>query len=256
VYTYRSGSLFGHVTDSKNLPLQDVDVTATGAFASSAKTDANGDYKIVVGLGDNTVCVGDYYIGGVQLTTPACKPAPTITEAGAYGPVDFTYGNFSSTPGSQLKITVEDAQTFAPLANATVLVQIGDLQVTKLTDIHGRIRISADPGTYVAYSYLNGYTPVTQSVTAGVEANENIVLLKNNQFVVGEVTVTRLTLDQILAQGIDVTDPANQQIYQFTATIVLNAPDAPPPLVTYWNSDGVPVSGSGFAVGGARSRTS
>src|SRR6185312_16943307 len=51
------------------------------------------------------------------------------------------------------------------------------------------------------------------------------------------VTVTRLTLNQILAAGIDVTDPSNQNVYQFTAQIALDVTTTIPVTITF-NGDG------------------
>ena len=71
------------------------------------------------------------------------------------------------------------------------------------------------------------------------------MLIKNQQFVVGEVTVKRLTLTEILAAGIDITAPENQHIYQFQAHIQLDLSQPPssmpPPTTLYFTAAGTPV---------------
>ena len=139
-----------------------------------------------------------------------------------------------------------------------MLLTIDDThQLKKTTDADGHVTFKVDPGIYIAYVFKDGYRPVTATVVSGVGAAENLVLVKNQQFVVGEVTVKRLTLTEILAAGIDITAPENQHIYQFEAHIQLDLSTAvrrriPPPTKLYFTAAGTPVvpgGGSGPSTG-------
>ncbi|HTZ06005.1 MAG TPA: carboxypeptidase regulatory-like domain-containing protein [Gaiellaceae bacterium] len=244
-FVFGSGILTVNVTDQAGNPLSGIEVTAAGAFVSGGITDAYGVARFTIGLGDNTVSVPDL----PNATAPDSVDAPFVAAPGDVGPISLQYHVLSTTPGSFAKVVVEDKNSLQPLSGVTVLIQVdANTQVKKTTNGSGRAQFALDPGTYVAYVYKDGYKPVTQQVTAGVGALDNVVLLQNTQFIVGEVTVTRLNLQQILAAGVDVNDPANQNIYQFTAHIGLDV--SLPPVTLLFNGVGSPLGGGGGGGGG------
>ncbi len=251
VLVYEHGILTGAVTDTNGSPLAGVLVSSSGALQTSTRTSADGTYTLKVGLGDNTVSVED--LDG--LNTPDSQALPFFDQPGQVGPADFVYQRYSSVPGSELKLLVEDLDTRAPVAGVTVVVALpGDVQVKKTTGLDGKVKFRVDPGTYVTYVFKDGYRPLTTQATAGVGAGEQLALVKNQQFIVGEVTVKRLTLAEILAAGIDINNPANQNIYVFTARIVFDlTQQAPPPVNITFNGDGEAIGfdgGGGFGGGG------
>ena len=244
-FTYGHGVLSGLVRDDRGQPLANVLVQSSGAFLSSTRSDAEGRYRLKVGLGDNTVWVEE--IDG--LTAPDSLGAPFVAQPGQIAePIDFTYLRYSTVVGSELKLLVLDADTRQPLAGVAVAISLdGERQIKKVTDANGRVRFKVDPGDYLSYSFKDGFRPVTAGVSSGIGAVENLVLLKKAEFIVGEVTVRRLTLAEILAAGIDVNDPSNQHVYQFTAHIQLNLdePVPPRPVTLNFNESGMPVGGGG-----------
>ena len=81
------------------------------------------------------------------------------------------------------------------------------------TNDKGLVSFIASAGAYMVGAYGDGYLPVKSgiAVRAGTETNLTLTMV-NQPIVTGEFEVNRMTLDEIIAAGIDVTDPANQQV--------------------------------------------
>ncbi len=85
------------------------------------------------------------------------------------------------------------------------------------TDARGRATFIAEAGLYAVGAYKDGFLPVKQSVIvrANTETDLELTVIEE-PIVTGDFEVHRMTLDEIIAAGIDVADPANQQIVKIT----------------------------------------
>ncbi len=95
-----------------------------------------------------------------------------------------------------------------------------DSQRIVYTDASGCATAVLTVGTHVIGTYSNGYLPVKKEVVVLSNATRSVTLTTVEQeLVTGEFEITRMTFDEIVAAGIDVHDPANQQIYSATVRV-------------------------------------
>ena len=90
----------------------------------------------------------------------------------------------------------------------------------KYTNSQGEVQFSAESGNYVVGSYAQDYLPYKTNVViqAGKDVKKEITLVKE-PIVTGTFEVQRMTLDEIIAAGIDVKNPANQQLVKVNIKI-------------------------------------
>ncbi len=102
-------------------------------------------------------------------------------------------------------------------SNMPVYFDMDGDQHIKATNASGYVTFTAEPGQYVLGVYNDGYLPVRKSVIvrSGQSTTMDITVIKE-PIVTGEFEVNRMTLDEIRAAGIDVANPANQQVVRFT----------------------------------------
>lgn len=115
------------------------------------------------------------------------------------------------------------------LADVTVFDRNGR-RFSGRADANGRAVLGTLPsGAYTAFAYRLGYKPGTGRATVVRGSGSGRVVLEPGD--VGEATLEhrRLTRDEILAEGIDVDDPANQHVFQFEIVLTYAVyPDEPP----------------------------
>ena len=121
-------------------------------------------------------------------------------------------------------MTVQDASPqHDGLANATVLVL--DSRGKKFpakTNASGTATIKglAD-GDYTVYAAAAGYLPKAGQVTQSGGSGSVTLMLTLGTLGGSNITVNRLTYDQIIAAGIDPNDPSNQNVIEFTISPLL-----------------------------------
>ncbi len=105
-----------------------------------------------------------------------------------------------------LKVKVLDDNGTA-LSGASIVLKFPDGSTQRLTsDGQGEAVWSLNPGAVQVHAYKTGYMP--DSVNAEVLLNQTstaTISLVKGELVVGELTVHRMTLDEIIGAGIDVT---------------------------------------------------
>ena len=98
----------------------------------------------------------------------------------------------------------------------------------------------AEPGDYTVYAYREGFKPASQKVKFDKEnPQEYNIELERGEVAVGEVTVDRMTKDEIIAAGIDVNDPDNQWVYKFEVHLSFTQQGESKPIKFYANPKGV-----------------
>ena len=109
------------------------------------------------------------------------------------------------------------------LPNVKVLVDRGTAtQCTLTTDSRGIATVQLPGGEHEVAAYMDSsHLPAKKTVTVLENASRTVTLiLVEEDLVTGEFEITRMDLDEIIAAGIDVYDPANQNIYQVQVRVV------------------------------------
>ena len=130
-----------------------------------------------------------------------------------------------------VKVNVVD-ENGKPVANAPVYFDLGANTQKKInTDKNGAASMLMSKGDHEIGVYKNGYLPVQKTVTVLPNATRIItVTVIQQELVTGEFEVKRMTFNEIKAAGIDVDDPANQNVYKVNVTIRYGDSEIP---VTY-----------------------
>ncbi|MBQ4577428.1 MAG: fibronectin type III domain-containing protein [Clostridia bacterium] len=155
--------------------------------------------------------------------------------------------------GADVKILVQDEDgnttfEFSALAGSdgkvTAVVPVGQVNVSAIADgyVASSRAVTVEPDETGAFAYTLGLTPMNVSL------------------VDGSLTVEEMTYSEILAAGIDVTDPDNNHVWKFAAELEFVAAPAFPfdlpriPVTGYFNGAGKFIGGSGWGwnhVGGS-----
>ncbi len=103
-----------------------------------------------------------------------------------------------------------------------VFVNLGEADQYKSTsDSTGSLSLNMEPGSYKIGAYKSGYAPSQQEVLviAG-KSNALMLVLRKSEVVIGSMTATKMTLDEIKKAGIDVTAPGNQNVFRYQINLV------------------------------------
>lgn len=142
-----------------------------------------------------------------------------------------------------LTVTVVD-DSGVPVANAPVYFNMGtNSQVIKNTNAKGTVTFTQAAGTYKVGAYMDGYLPVTKQVilSGGTTKTAELIMVEQ-PIVTGEFEVKRMTLEEIIAAGIDIYNPANQNCVH--AVMKLTYGDQSVDIDYTYNGNGAIVSGS------------
>ncbi len=129
-----------------------------------------------------------------------------------------------------------------------VYVDIGTDRQTKLkTDNAGKVTFKTAAGIHTIGVYGDGYLPTEKDCTilAG-SGNTFEFTVVEEDIVTADFTVERMTLDEIVAAGIDITAPENQHIVEIQLDVEYTVHASPSASLTYYvNSSGKVVGGGG-----------
>lgn len=110
-------------------------------------------------------------------------------------------------------VTVTVRRSGGPaLVGASVAVEgANGTKVLGVTGADGSVSFKVDPGAWKVYGYGDGYLPGTVALTVGPTETADVRLnLVRGETLVGEVVTKRMTVPEMVAANIDVTDPVNQ----------------------------------------------
>ncbi len=117
------------------------------------------------------------------------------------------------------KVEITTKSNGSKLGKVLIYCELPNSETTDYyTDANGNFTLIAPKGTYTAYFYKSGYKPVSSEINVGSQSKLYISLSKE-QFITDEWKVTPLTLDEIIALGIDVNDPDNQVVFSYTVEV-------------------------------------
>ena len=122
------------------------------------------------------------------------------------------------TEVGKVEITVVD-QDGVPVADAPVYFDLGETtQTIRRTEGNGAVSFTADAGKHTVGCVIpdNNWLPVMKSVVVRAGATEQLKMIMVRQTMIeGSFETDRMTFDEIVAAGIDISDPENQHIMQF-----------------------------------------
>jgi putative cell wall-binding protein/fibronectin type 3 domain-containing protein len=197
----------------------------------------------------------------------AVVPEATLPQVGEYEAVlTVRLGSEQRTdrmPVSVVPFTTEgvavrivDAANPSQVLSAGRAVYIGgdgrvERTVAEHGDAQGRVLFAGlSEGEHTIYAIAPGFRPsaATATVGAGGIGGEVTIALERGDIGVAEIESRRMTYEEIVAAGIDPSDPANNTVIEFSINIAfeLGAPEVP--LVGYINGDGF-TGGTSFPSG-------
>ncbi len=192
-------------------------------FDASASKDNVGIAKYTWDFGDGTT--GE----GIRVTHSYIKPGDykvvlkakdlAGNEESTEKIITILEKNFSGT----LNITVTDnSGKYVP--GAIIYVNVGTPEQFKMSaDSNGKISLKLEPGSYDIGAYQVGYSPKQQDVLI-VEKEENNLsfVLEESKIVLGNITATKMSFEEIKAAGIDVNAPGNQNVFRYEINLNYN----------------------------------
>lgn len=145
-----------------------------------------------------------------------------------------------------LTVVVKNKQSGQRIGGASVVVQVPGGELLHYTSNgNGEVNLVAPHGDYTAHAYKTGFLPDNVDITI-IQGGSGTydVLLEPGEIVTGELTVERMTLDEIVEAGVDITRPENQFVYKFNINLAFQ--DQPPVTQeVIVNYQGAPVGGGG-----------
>ncbi len=107
------------------------------------------------------------------------------------------------------------------------LVTLSNDVSTYMTDGSGRIRITTTPGVKTIYVFKDGYKPMAIATDlVSIENSATIRLPLGDVLVIDQVSVTPLSQQEIVNRGVQLTDPANYWVYDFSVSLSIGGTPA------------------------------
>ena len=152
-----------------------------------------------------------------------------------------------------LTVTAQDAEG-RPLAAAELVFVAGDGTRTQAsTDESGHALMAGlPPGTDTIYAYKPGFAPAAAQATVDAQHHGTVtVTLKSGEVATASLKSHEMTLAEIEAAGIDPSDPANKNVYDFVIKLAFIESSVPGvELHGAVNGEGQFVGGYGASGGG------
>lgn len=111
-----------------------------------------------------------------------------------------------------------------PLSDVSVLFNCDNAEkmVEYRTDKNGVVKINAPQGTYNIGFYKDGYLPSQKSVSFINSTTQVMtVRLVEKNIVIGNLSWTPMTLEEIVDAGIDISSPASQNLFKYEITLII-----------------------------------
>ena len=198
---------------------------------------------------DDIAIVGYLWEFGDGTTSTDIKPVKSYDAVGTYTVKLSVTDNegVTSTISKDIEVQERDLlgtlnvrvvdETGQALAYVPVYFDLGsDSQTIIYTDASGVATLKMLSGTHTIGMYASGYLPVKKDVVVLANATRTVTLTTvEEDIVTGNFEITRMTFDEIVAAGIDVYDPANQNVY--LATVRVTYGSTPPLTINYVRND-------------------
>lgn len=190
-------------------------------FDGYESSDDSGIIEYRWNFGDGNTATGETAVHSYSSIGEYTVTLTVVDEEGLTDETQMTVSVKDSSNVGTLNVTVVDGDGHA-ISAAPVYLNLGSPNQQKVyTDSQGKGTYKLEKGDYVIGSYKNGYLPSTKNISIIPNAVRDITLTMIKQDIVtGEFDVHRMTLDEIKAAGIDVNDPANQNVCRVKVTVI------------------------------------
>ena len=218
---------------------------------------------------DGSLCTDNVHIKsfswdmGDGTTATSVRPEHIYQEPGEYTvtlTVTDTSGN--SSTGTTI-VEVKSAETSGicsikvvdennnPIPYAYVYINAGnDRNTVFYTDDAGEIKLAYGKGRYQIAAYKDGYLPAEDEVKIKpLKTTVCRLKLKKGEVVVGDFKVHKMTVQEMVDAGVDMSDPENLNIFTFTTTMTF-AQSPIPVVVTYVGGDPIITQGEDTIIPG------
>ncbi|MBQ4536381.1 MAG: PKD domain-containing protein, partial [Lachnospiraceae bacterium] len=256
VYSYKVAAYdrSGNVSWSaeKTAHADGVDVIAPIAVVPENLVGLTGMELAFDGMGssDNVRIAGFRWDMGNGDVLTGAQPVYTYKEAGIYTVTMEVWDEAGNTATAKTrvqildksgrgitKVRVVDEQGEA-LPYALVYVKGDKGQPLSLkTDGNGYVSIAAEAGAYSVAAYTTDYLPNDiDIIISEYETKEYELVLQKDELIVGELTVRRMTLAEMIEAGVDFSAPENY--HRFAFTVQLTFAQTPIPVEIHYISGG------------------
>lgn len=221
-------------------------------FDASGCNDYYGITDVSIDFGDGSTDSSDTAESAkfIHKYTKTGKYTVTLTctnEQGLTSTIEQPVEVIERTLMGESTVTVKTTEGKAA-AGIFVYVDIGTERQTKLkTDNTGSVTFKTAAGIHTIGVYGDGYLPTEKDCTilAG-SGNKFDFTVVEEDIVTADFTVERMTLDEIVAAGIDITAPENQHIVEVKLDVEYAVHESPSAQLTYYvNSSGQVIGGGG-----------
>lgn len=195
-------------------------------------------------------------------TCSGARPKYTYRNSGKYTvklTVTDTSGNKSE---KEIEVQVKEASnngicnltvvdyTGNPIPYAYVYINTGsDSDTAFMTDAYGKVSLCYKAGTYRVAAFKDGYLPEEQDyIITNMKTTEEVLRLSSGEVVVGNFEVHRMSIQEIVDAGVDLSSPANINTFTFKTTLTFQK--SPIPVVVDTLSGDERISGGGDLDGG------
>ena len=248
IYFVRSIDKYGNSADSNEVmitaPLiQVVDTTDPYAYISA---NSRGELGVEMTFSaassyDDTGIVSCKWDFGDGSTADTMDAVHTYEAAGTFEVTLTVADAAENTATVQMNVTIYDKDSTgfvrvrvhdengAAVPDAGVYFDLGSEQMRMInTNGDGYAELTATKGMYPIGAYKDGYLPVKKEVQITEKQTTEVSLtLVKKDMIVGELTVKRMTLEEIKAAGIKLDEEANQNVFKFKTTLYYKGEEIP-----------------------------
>ena len=226
--------------DDRDNYIESNEVAVSPTYEDTFAPVANAGFDLFAIVGESLTFDGsqsydNHYVASYEwnfgdgTTAEGVMPKHSYSEAGEYTVKLTVKDSGGNSDSASIKVTVYDDEYSkveittlsgsSRLGNVMIYCELPNSESTDFsTNSNGTFELIAPKGTYTVYFYKSGYTPVSTQIDTEKQKKVS-VSLKSEQFITGKWKVETLDLDEIVANGIDVNDPANQVVYRYTADV-------------------------------------
>lgn len=156
-------------------------------------------------------------------------------DAGFSDSSTFTVTVYDRTKYGNIQIEVTD-DSGKPLKYAYIYLYSSekDSEISMRADFNDIANISALTGRHQIAVYKNGYLPVKKELEINSVGDNNKIriALQSDELVTGNLSVHRMSLEEIIEAGIDFNNPDNYHSYSFTIELTF-AQEPIPTVIQY-----------------------
>lgn len=182
---------------------------------------------------DDGSIVSFHWDFGDGTTSEEVKPIKKYNKPGTYTVTLTLTDNKGATASKTLKVQVNERVAIGTVkvqvldedgklvAGAPVYFDLGSENVKKIaTDDSGSASLVLEKGDHQIGVYKSGYLPVQKTVTVLPNATRTVTMtIIQQELVTGKFEVTRMTFSEIKDAHINISDPANRQVYEVKVQI-------------------------------------